>query len=152
MRAVLLMFAAAVALWAQSQPIAFSHKIHAGLNKLDCLYCHSGARRSTTAGIPSVQFCMGCHRMVATGKPEIQRLRGYWDKQTPVRWTKIVKEPDYVFFNHSPHILKGVRCQHCHGPIETMTQVRLDHTLSMDVCVACHRQNKVSVDCTTCHR
>jgi membrane-bound lytic murein transglycosylase len=95
---------------------------------------------------------MGCHRMVAVGKPEIQRLRAYFDKNEPVRWARIVKEPDFVFFNHSPHIMKGVRCQQCHGPVETMAQVRLDHTLSMDACVHCHRQRGVSTDCYTCHR
>jgi len=152
-RAMIFLTAATAAmLWAQSQPIQYSHKIHAGDYRLDCLFCHSGARRSPVAGIPSVQFCMGCHRMVASGRPEIQRLRGYWEKNVPVRWTRVVKEPDYVFFNHSPHIAKGVRCQECHGPIETMAQVRLDHTLSMDVCVNCHRQRNVSTDCYTCHR
>jgi hypothetical protein len=142
----------APALFAQVQPIEFSHKIHAGTFKLDCLHCHSGARRSTVAGIPSVSFCMGCHRMAAVNRPEIRRLRTYFDKQTPLRWTRIVKQPDYVFFNHSPHIAKGIRCQQCHGPIETMARVRLDHTLSMTVCVDCHRENKAPVDCYTCHR
>ena len=135
-----------------AQPIRFSHKIHAGDNKLDCLFCHSGARRAPVAGIPSVQYCMGCHRMAATGRPEIARLRTYWEKQVPVRWAKVVKEPDYVFFNHSPHIARGIRCQKCHGPVETMSEVKLDHTLSMNVCVDCHRQNKASTDCYTCHR
>ena len=135
-----------------AQPIAFSHKIHAGDNKIECLYCHSGARRSTVSGIPSVQLCMGCHKLVAASKPEIVRLRGYWDKKLPIRWTKVVWEPDYVFFNHSPHVARGIRCQECHGPIETMTEVRLDHTLNMDRCVACHRRERASIDCYTCHR
>ncbi len=134
------------------QPINFSHKIHAGDNKIQCLFCHSGARRSTVSGIPSVQLCMGCHRMAAVNKPEIARVRAYFEKKQPIPWTRVVKEPDYVFFNHSPHISRGVRCQECHGPVETMTQTRLDHTLSMNVCVACHRQRGVSVDCYTCHR
>lgn len=142
----------AAALWAQSQPIHFSHRIHAGDHKLDCLFCHSGARRSPVAGIPSVQFCMGCHRMAAAGKPEIQRVRAYLEKNAPIRWARVVKQPDYVFFNHSPHVAKGVRCQECHGPVETMDNMRLDHTLSMDVCVSCHRQKSVSTDCYTCHR
>ena len=134
------------------QPINFSHKIHAGDNQLNCLYCHNGARRSTVAGIPSVQFCMGCHRMVAVSKPEIARVRGYFERKEPIPWTRIVKEPDFVFFNHSPHILKSIRCQECHGPVETMVQVRLDHSLNMDICTGCHRQRRVSIDCYTCHR
>jgi len=139
-------------LQAGTQPIRFSHKIHAGDNKLDCLFCHSGARRAPVAGIPSVRYCMGCHRMAAVTRPEIARVRGYWEKQVPIRWAKVVKQPDYVFFNHAPHIARGVRCQKCHGAIETMNEVKLDHTLSMDVCVDCHRQNKTSIDCYTCHR
>jgi hypothetical protein len=135
-----------------AQPIAFSHKVHAGDYRIDCLFCHSGARRSTVAGIPSLQFCMGCHKTVALTKPEIGRLRGYWDAKAPIRWTRIVKEPDYVFFNHFPHVNKAIRCQECHGPVETMVQVRLDHSLNMDRCVACHRQRGASIDCYTCHR
>jgi hypothetical protein len=135
-----------------AQPIAFNHKIHAGDNKIECLYCHSGARRSPVSGIPSVQLCMGCHKLVAASKPEIVRLRGYWDKKLPIRWTKVVWEPDYVFFNHSPHVARGFRCQECHGPVETMIEVRLDHTLNMDRCVACHRRERASIDCYTCHR
>ncbi len=135
-----------------AQPIAFSHKIHAGDYHLDCLFCHSGARRSTVAGIPSVQFCMGCHKTIAITRPEIARLRGYWDKKTPIPWSRVVKEPDFVFFNHFPHVNRGIKCQECHGPIETMVQVRLDHTLNMDRCVGCHRQNNAPMDCYTCHR
>jgi hypothetical protein len=135
-----------------AQPIAFSHKIHAGDYRIDCLFCHSGARRSTVAGIPSVQFCMGCHKTIAFTRPEIARLRGYWEAKTPVRWTRIVKEPDYVFFNHFPHVNKAIRCQECHGPVETTVRVRLDHSLNMDRCVACHRQRGASIDCYTCHR
>jgi hypothetical protein len=135
-----------------AQPIAFSHQIHAGLYKLPCFYCHSGARRSTVAGIPSVQLCMGCHRMAAVAKPEIVRLRGYFDRGTPIPWTRVVQEPDFVFFNHSPHIQRGLRCQECHGPVETMTQVRLVRPLDMDRCVACHRQKAASTDCYVCHR
>jgi hypothetical protein len=135
-----------------AQPIAFSHKTHAGEFGIDCLYCHSGARRSTVAGIPSVQLCMGCHKLVAANRPEIARLRGYWERKTPIRWTKIIKEPDYVFFNHFPHVDRGIRCQECHGPIETMAEVRLDHSLNMDRCVSCHRREGALIDCYTCHR
>jgi hypothetical protein len=140
------------ALWAQSQPINFSHKTHAGDHKIDCLFCHSGARRSPVAGIPSVQFCMGCHRMAAATRPEIQRVAAHLEKNQPIRWARVVKQPDYVFFNHAPHVAKGFRCQECHGPVETMDNVRLDHTLSMDVCVKCHRRESASLDCYTCHR
>jgi len=141
------------AAWSQpSQPIAFSHKLHAGQYNMECLYCHSGARRSPVAGIPSVQLCMGCHRQVAASRPEIVKLRRHFDKNMPIAWTKIVKQPDFVFFNHYPHIKKAIRCQECHGPIETMVEVRLDHNINMDRCTSCHRQHKVSIDCYVCHR
>lgn len=151
--ALMLLFACAAVYGAEpAQPIAYSHKVHAGDYKMDCQFCHNGARRSPVSGIPSVQYCMGCHRTVAALKPEIGRLRAYWEKKAPIRWTRVVKEPDYVYFNHSPHIQKGLRCQECHGPVETMVQVRLDHSLNMDRCVGCHRQRNVSIDCYTCHR
>lgn len=153
---VLAMVAAAACVlaadWEPAQPIAFSHRIHAGQYKMDCLYCHSGARRSTVAGIPSLQFCMGCHKVVAVAKPEIALLRGYWERKVPVPWARVVKEPDFVFFNHSLHVQRGFRCQECHGPIETMTQVRLAQNLNMDRCVSCHRTHKMSIDCYVCHR
>jgi hypothetical protein len=147
----LLLLSVALA-FAQQQPIAFSHAIHAGQYKIDCQFCHSGARRSAVSGIPSLQFCMGCHKTVSPLKPEIARVRAYWDRKEPIRWTRVVQEPGFVFFNHSPHILKGVRCQECHGPVETMTEVRLDHSLNMDACTGCHRRRNVSIDCYTCHR
>jgi hypothetical protein len=150
--AILLLACAALCGADPAQPIAFSHKMHAGDYKIDCQFCHSGARRSPVSGIPSVQFCMGCHRTVAALKPEIARLRAYSEKKVPIRWARIVKEPDFVYFNHSPHIQKGVRCQECHGPVETMVQVRLDRSLNMNACVGCHRQRNVSIDCYTCHR
>jgi hypothetical protein len=154
MKAPPLLFAFALALLAAEpeQPIHFSHKLHAGDYKIDCQFCHHGARRSAVSGIPSVQFCMGCHRTAGALKPEIVRLRSYWDRKQPIPWTRIVKEPDFVYFNHSPHILKGVRCQECHGPVETMVRTRLDHSLNMDRCVSCHRQRTASIDCTVCHR
>ncbi|MEN6534473.1 MAG: cytochrome c3 family protein [Bryobacteraceae bacterium] len=135
-----------------SQPIAFSHKIHAGDNKIECLYCHSGARRSSVSSIPSVRMCMGCHRLVAASKPEIARVRAHWEGKIPIRWTRIVKEPDFVYFNHFPHVNRGFLCQECHGPVETMTETRLDHTLNMDRCVSCHRSKGGPIDCFTCHR
>lgn len=135
------------------QPIAFSHKIHAGQYQLDCQYCHGGVRRSPAAGIPSVRLCMGCHQLVAANRPEIVRLRGAFEKREPIRWMRINVIPDFVYFNHYPHIARGVRCQKCHGEVQTMSEVwpaiRLDN---MAYCVGCHRDNNASVDCYTCHR
>ena len=134
------------------QPIAFSHKIHAGDYKIACEYCHSYARRSPVAGVPSVQQCMGCHKITALDKPEAQKLRAYWDRKEPIPWAKIHDLPDFVIFTHKRHVLKGIECQACHGPIETMDQVRQVSSLEMGWCVSCHKAQQASVDCLDCHK
>lgn len=134
------------------QPIAFSHKIHAGDNKIRCQYCHVNARRASVAGIPSVARCMGCHKITAANKPEIKKLKGYWDRKKSIAWTKVTRMPDFVFFEHWPHIRAGLKCQTCHGPVETMDQMERNEAITMTVCVECHRERRVSIDCLTCHR
>lgn len=134
------------------QPIAFSHKIHASDYQIPCLYCHANARRSTVAGIPSVQVCMGCHRLTAADKPEVQKLKGYWDRKEPIHWVKVFGQPDFVYFSHVAHIQANVACQNCHGPIQTMDLVQKTVDLTMDRCVACHRDRQASIDCATCHK
>ena len=153
-----------------SQPIAFSHRIHAEQFKIDCQYCHADARRSEYAGIPSVTRCMGCHRVTAADQPEIKKLSEYLAKQEPIPWVRIYKVPEYVYFAHKPHIRAGVTCQTCHGQVQTMDQVtaRTGQSLFNDVlnlaglslapppltmgwCVECHMQKQASLECTTCH-
>ena len=138
---------------APRQPIAFSHKIHAGQFQMNCQYCHSGARRGKAAMVPSVQTCMGCHQLVAATKPEVMKIRAAWDAKQPIRWTKMNVLPDFVYFNHQPHILKNIPCQRCHGPVETMSEIVPPINLAdMSFCVRCHRENNASIDCWTCHR
>jgi hypothetical protein len=134
------------------QPIAFSHKIHAGDYKISCEYCHLYARRAAVAGIPSIQRCMGCHKITAATQPEVQKLRSYWDRKEPIQWNKATSMPDFVFFEHWPHVRSGITCQTCHGPVETMEQVKQVRALDMNDCVSCHRQRQVSIDCVICHR
>ncbi|MBI4528126.1 MAG: cytochrome c3 family protein [Deltaproteobacteria bacterium] len=134
------------------QPIRFSHKIHAEDFKIACEYCHSYARRAAVAGIPSVQRCMGCHKITAADKPEIQKLQNHWNQKQPIQWVKVTSMPDFVFFEHWPHIRAGVKCQTCHGSIETMEETLQVKPLNMSECLACHRKEKVSIDCVTCHR
>ena len=153
-----------------SQPIAFSHRIHAGQYKIDCQYCHADARRSEYAGIPSVSRCMGCHRITAADRPEIKKLSEYLAKQEPIPWIRIYKVPEYVYFAHKPHIRAGVECQTCHGQIQTMDVVTATTgqslvtdllnlagfspappPLTMGWCVECHTAKKASLECTTCH-
>jgi hypothetical protein len=136
----------------EKQPIAFSHKIHAGDNKIACEYCHSYARRAGVAGIPTVQRCMGCHKITAADKPEVQKLQKYWNQKQPIQWVKVTSMPDYVYFEHAPHIRSNIRCQTCHGPVETMEQTEEIDALIMSRCLACHRNEKASIDCVTCHR
>jgi len=134
------------------QPIGFSHKIHAGDFKIACEYCHSYARRAAVAGIPSVQRCMGCHKITAADKPEVQKLQNHWNQKQPIQWVKVTSMPDFVFFEHWPHVRAGVKCQTCHGPIETMEETVQVNALNMNECLACHRTEKASIDCVTCHR
>lgn len=136
------------------QPIAFSHRIHAGDYKIDCQYCHDGVRRAgASAGVPSVQLCMGCHKLVAANRPEVLKIRNAFETREPIRWMRMVDLPDFVFFNHYPHIAKGIGCQQCHGPVETMDRLRMvDNLNNMDYCVRCHRRNQASIDCYICHR
>ena len=136
----------------EQQPIKFSHKVHAGDYKIACEYCHSYGRNTAVAGIPSVQRCMGCHKITAADKPEVQKLQNHWNQKQPIRWVRISSMADFVFFEHWPHIRAGVNCQTCHGPIEAMNDISQMKTLSMSDCLACHRKQKASVDCVICHR
>lgn len=135
------------------QPVAFSHAIHAGTYQINCQYCHSGARRGANAYVPSVQTCMGCHQLVAATKPEVVKIRQAWEGRQPIQWMKVNRVADFVYFNHAPHIAKGIDCKHCHGDIASMSEVKPFVALNnMTFCVDCHRENKASVDCYTCHR
>ncbi len=155
----LVLLVAAIALTCQRpdarprQPIAFSHRIHAGDNGMSCQYCHGGVRRAPAAGLPSERLCMGCHQLVASLKPEIVRLRGSFEKRERIAWLRVNDLPDFVYFNHTPHVDRGFACQRCHGEVQTMAEVHPAVPLaSMSFCVECHRQNGGPVDCYTCHR
>ena len=149
------------------QPIAFSHKLHAGDMQVACLYCHAGAERSRYAGIPALSVCMNCHERVTSSFASLQQaqqaqqavpvespeLRKLYDTlalddvlapvegktPAPIAWQRVHQLPDFVYFDHRAHITASVQCQQCHGPIETMERVRQYETLSMGWCVNCHR-------------
>ncbi|TWP24616.1 c-type cytochrome [Apibacter muscae] len=169
------------------QPIYFSHKIHAGENKIDCQVCHSGAKYGKVSEIPSLSVCMNCHRNISEyngkyiepGKSkefytgEIKKIYKHigWDeenqkytgKQTPVKWTRIHNMPDFVYFNHSQHVVVGektiiagynkknpnqqidVVCKACHGPVDTMNVVRMSNDFTMGWCIDCHRTTEVDM-------
>lgn len=145
------------------QPIKFSHKIHAGENKIDCQYCHTGVEKSKHANIPSANVCMNCHKYIqegpVTGKGEIAKIYAaldynpekgtYGPNPKPIKWIRIHNLPDLAYFNHSQHVkVGGVECKQCHGPIETMDVVQQFSPLTMGWCINCHRETEVKVDST----
>jgi hypothetical protein len=136
------------------QPIEFSHRIHAGDNQIPCLYCHSQARRSAIAGVPSVNRCMGCHEEVATDRPLIREVARYFADKEPIPWVKVHDLPDFVHFPHKRHVLADIACQTCHGPVETMDRVTRLAPTKMGQCRACHEEHAVvnGQDCWTCHK
>jgi hypothetical protein len=185
--------------YAPEQPIAFSHKLHAGELKIACLYCHFGAEKGQHAGFPATSICMNCHRIVSassdamlhefvealrTNEPpkrvvsrEIQKLYDSLGLDSrlqpdpartahPIAWVKVHNLPAYACFDHHAHVNSGVKCQHCHGPVETMDRIRQVEDLSMGWCVDCHRNQarailtdksvagkslRPSTDCAVCH-
>lgn len=156
------------------QPIAFSHKIHAGDNKIECQYCHSSAKHSKHSGIPSVNVCMNCHKNIAEvaegtkvewngvtyGKAELDKeiAKVYeaagWDpdaleytgEEKPIKWIRLHNLPDFVYFNHSQHrVVGGIKCQKCHGPVEEYDEMYQYSPLTMGWCIDCHRETKVDL-------
>ncbi len=154
------------------QPIAFSHKIHAGDNKIDCEYCHSSAKNSKTSGIPSVNVCMNCHKSISeyTGTTtlsendkafydaEIHKIYDAigWDpdkleyienyEQKPIKWVRVHNLPDFVYYNHSQHVtVAGLECQECHGPVEEMDDLYQYSPLTMRWCLDCHKETDVDL-------
>ncbi|MEJ7778334.1 MAG: cytochrome c3 family protein [Daejeonella sp.] len=143
------------------QPIKFSHQLHAGLNKIDCQYCHSGAFTSKNASIPSLNVCMNCHNYVTASEkydgktsPEIQKIyhaldynettKQYGTNTKPVEWIRIHNLPDLAYFNHSQHVsVAGIECQKCHGPIQTMEEIYQYAPLTMKWCINCHKETEV---------
>jgi hypothetical protein len=159
-----------------AQPISFPHNVHVQTFKLDCQYCHTEARRSEYAGLPSVERCMGCHKITAADRPEIRKLAQYAAEKRPIPWVRVYKVPEFTYFPHKAHVRAGLTCQACHGPVETMTTAgaetgpRLANDflnlvglkpasppLTMGWCVECHRTEnakpgrKAPLDCVACH-
>ncbi|RMH57672.1 MAG: hypothetical protein D6679_06085 [Candidatus Hydrogenedentota bacterium] len=134
------------------QPINFSHKIHVFDNGLPCSTCHKLFEKSSTAGIPAIETCMSCHKSVAAGKPEIKKVRAFWDRKEPIPWERVHNLPDHVLFSHKPHIKAGLDCAACHGEIKAMPVVKQVRSLEMGFCVQCHRKKNAPLECATCHK
>jgi hypothetical protein len=133
------------------QPIAFSHRIHAGDNEIDCLFCHRFARQSAVAGIPDMDTCRVCHQYIAQDAPEVKKLMTYWQRKEPVAWVRLHKLPDHVYFSHEMHLRAGLDCKRCHGEVASMERTRRIASLKMGWCLGCHRQHEASIDCWICH-
>jgi hypothetical protein len=135
--------------YAPDQPIKFSHKVHAGDNKIDCKYCHTTVEYGKSAGIPAMELCMNCHVLVRegtrSGKFEIAKVVEANETKTPVEWVRIHNLPDHVFFSHAQHVGVGkVDCKQCHGDVQNMDIVKQNSDLSMGWCINCHRDTKVN--------
>jgi cytochrome c551/c552 len=144
--------------YAPEQPIKFSHKLHAGDNKIACVYCHSGVEKSKHANIPSANVCMNCHMYIQEGpnygKEEISKIyaaldynpetRQYGKNQKPIKWVRVHSLPDHAYFNHSQHVAVGkIECTECHGAIDSMEVVKQNAPLTMGWCIDCHRKTEV---------
>lgn len=128
-----------------TQPIAFSHKIHAGQYEIDCNYCHTGVNISKSANIPAVNICMNCHGVINTDKPEIQKILTAYEENRPIEWVRVHNLPDLAYFNHSQHVaVGGIECSTCHGPIEEMEVVYQYSELTMGWCINCHRESEIN--------
>ena len=123
-----------------TQPVPFSHSIHVKQLGLDCRYCHDGVEKSWYSNVPAADTCMNCHSAVRADDPKLEPVRAsYKDANKPVEWVQIHKLPDYVYFNHSVHVNRGVSCVECHGRVDEMDEVSHEKHFSMTFCLDCHR-------------
>lgn len=137
------------------QPIAFNHRAMVQLG-IQCLFCHTDAQRSPSPGMPSVEKCMGCHRVIATNVPVIQQVAGYWERQQPIPWERINTLPRFVYFTHEVHITAGkLNCERCHGDVGHMAVARPVVRMNMGWCLSCHESQPNAAqlqDCVVCHQ
>ena len=124
----------------KQQPVQFSHKHHVGDDGIDCRYCHTTVETTATAGMPPTQTCMNCHNQLFADQPYLEPIRESFRENIPIQWERVHDMPDYVYFNHSIHVAKGVGCSTCHGQIDNMPVVFQVNTLQMEWCLSCHRQ------------
>jgi hypothetical protein len=137
------------------QPIQFPHKTHVGIGA-QCTFCHAGVQWGPNAGLPTISKCWGCHQQVQKKSPELDKLAGYVERNEPIPWVPVAIMPEFVKFNHQPHIQAGVACTDCHGDIPQMTVAEPQPGMNMGWCLSCHQRmapekwTRLS-DCATCH-
>ncbi len=131
--------------YAPKQPIAYSHKLHAGQYKIDCNYCHTGVNKGKSAHIPAANVCMNCHGVIKKESPEIQKIYAAIEENRPIEWVRVHNLPDLAYFNHAQHVNVGnIECTTCHGEIEKMEVVEQRSSLTMGWCIDCHRKTEVN--------
>ena len=121
------------------QPVPFSHEHHVSGLGIDCRYCHTSVEKSAFAGIPPTQICMGCHSLIWKDSPMLEPVRASFRTGTPLHWVRVHDLPDFVYFDHSIHVAKGIGCESCHGRVDQMPLTWKVETLYMEFCLDCHR-------------
>ncbi|OFW29505.1 MAG: cytochrome C [Acidobacteria bacterium RIFCSPLOWO2_02_FULL_65_29] len=130
---------------AKEQPIQFSHERHVGGNGIDCRYCHTSVEASRFAGIPPTKTCMNCHSEIFASSPFLRPVHDSFEDDRAIEWTRVHDLPDFVHFDHSIHVSKGVGCTTCHGPVDRMPLIAQQHSLQMEWCLDCHRRPEAFV-------
>jgi hypothetical protein len=125
--------------FAPEQPVPFSHKHHVSGLGIDCRYCHTSVEDSSFAGIPPTKTCMNCHSQIFSNSPFLEPVRESFRSGRSIEWTRVHDLPDFVYFNHSIHVNKGVGCTTCHGAVDRMPLMRQEQSLQMEWCLDCHR-------------
>lgn len=121
------------------QPIPFSHDHHTAAMGIDCRYCHTSVERAASAGLPPTETCMNCHKIIWQDSPMLEPVRASYRNDEPIAWNRVHDLPDYVYFNHSIHVAKGIGCKSCHGPVNEMPLIYQAESLQMQWCLDCHR-------------
>ena len=141
---------------APPQPFPYVHSVHIQ-NGVQCLFCHPGAIRGPSAGLPTMQKCQGCHANMPVEKPALKAWADYVRKHNSIEWVPVAIQPDFVYFSHRPHVAAGLNCEQCHGDVSKMTVAEYQGDQNMGWCLSCHRQQAAEkqvklTDCATCHK
>lgn len=123
----------------RQQPVQFSHRHHVGDDGIDCRYCHTTVETTASAGMPPTQTCMNCHTQIWNDSPYLEPVRASYRENKPIQWERVHDLPEYVYFNHSIHVAKGIGCSSCHGDVANMASVYKENTLQMEWCLSCHK-------------